>query len=117
MDQRLRSETSMGRLNHYYYILRTTIFAYVALAALIGFGAQGISLVLIVLVVSTAAFGILAGSTALADVENLRDDMDEATAQSNFGRGVRKHNMKALIMASNVFLGLIGLAEIIAIVF
>ncbi|WP_209547002.1 hypothetical protein [Ruegeria sp. HKCCSP346] len=117
MDQTLRSRTSMGRLDHYYYIMRTTIFAYVALAAIIGFGAQGVSLVLIVLVIATAAYGILAGSTALADVANLRDDMDEDMSASNFGKGVKSHNMKGLILTSNVLLGLIGLAELIAIVF
>ncbi|MES0826064.1 hypothetical protein [Ruegeria sp. SCP11] len=115
MDSQLRSELSMGRLDHYYHIMRTTIFAYVALAAIIGFGPEGISLALIVLVIATAAYGILAGKTALADVENLRDDMDEEFAQTSFAKGIKTRNMKGLIMTSNVLLGLIGLAELTAI--
>ncbi|WP_170761875.1 hypothetical protein [Ruegeria lacuscaerulensis] len=115
MDPHLRSELSMGRLDHYYDVMRTTIFSYVAIAAIIGFGPEGISLVLIVLVISTAAYGILAGKTGLEDVENLRDDMDEEFAQTNFARGLKTRNMKGLILTSNILLGLIGLAELIAI--
>ncbi|WP_050603249.1 hypothetical protein [Ruegeria sp. 6PALISEP08] len=117
MDAQLRSEITKGRLDHYYHIMRTTIFAYIAIAAIIGFGPEGISLVLIVLVIATAAYGILAGKTALEDVENLRSDFDEAFAQTNFAKGVMSRNMKGLILTSNVLLGLIGLAELIAIVF
>ncbi len=117
MDAHLRSEITKGRLDHYYHIMRTTIFAFVAIAAIIGFGAEGISLALIVLVIATTAYGILAGKTALEDVENLRDDMDEEFARTHFARGISARNMKGLILTSNVFLGLIGLAELVAIVF
>ncbi len=116
MDPQLRTEISMRRLEHYYGVLRTTLFAYVALAAIIGFGAEGISLVLFILVIATAAYGILAGRTALEDVANLRDDMDEDFAQTSFAKGLMTRNMKGLSLTSTVLLGLIGLAELVAII-
>ncbi|MCG7518811.1 hypothetical protein [Ruegeria sp. Ofav3-42] len=116
MDPQLRSQISMHRLDHYYDIMRTSIFAFVGLAAIIGFGPEGLALPLIVLVIGVTAYGVLAGKTALEDVENLRGDMDDAFANSSFGRGIKARNLKGLILTSNVLLGLIGLAELIAIV-
>ena len=114
MDPRLRSELSMGRLDHYHHIIRKMIFAYVAIAAIIGFGPEGISLVLVVLVIA-AAYGVLAGKTALEDVDNLRNEMDAEFAQTSFAKGVKTRNFSGLIMASNVLLCLLGLMELIAV--
>ncbi|NOE18831.1 hypothetical protein GS634_11935 [Ruegeria atlantica] len=117
MDPQLRSEISMRRLDHYYDIMRTSIFAYVAIAAVIGFGAEGVALPLIVLVLVITTYGVLAGKTALEDVENLRGDMTEEFAQTSFAQGLKARNLKGLILTSNVLLSLIGLSELIAIVF
>lgn len=117
MDPQLRSQISMNRLDHYYDIMRTSIFAYVAIAAIIGFGPEGLALPLIMLVIAVTAYGVLAGKTALEDVENLRDDMTEEFAQTSFARGLKARNLKGLVLTSNALLCLIGLAELIAIVF
>ena len=46
----------------------------------------------------------------------LRDDMDEAMAETNYGKLVKARNIGALKMTSTVLLGLVGLAALYAIV-
>ncbi|WP_212525103.1 hypothetical protein [Actibacterium sp. MT2.3-13A] len=115
MTPELRSSILLGRVTHYTEIMRTTIFTYAALAAIIEFGPAGYSVPLTVLVVATAAYGILAGGAALDDLINLREDLDDAVAQTAYGRGLKARNLPALKMISAVLLGLVGLAELYAI--
>lgn len=115
MTPEIRTSIVVARSADYFGIMRTTIFTFAALAAIIELGAGGYSAPLTMLVVATAAYGILAGGTALDDIINLRADMDEAMAQTNYGKGVTARNIPALKMISAVLLGLIGLAELYAI--
>ena len=63
------------------------------------------------------AFGILAGGTALDDLIALRGDMDDKMAKTAYGKGVNARNIPALKMISAGLVGLVGLAELIAILF
>lgn len=115
MTPELRSKITMSRIDQYSGIMRTTIFTQAGLAAIIELGPDGYSAPLTMLVIATTAYGILAGGTALDDVVNLREDMDEDMAQSSYGKGVNARNIPALKLLSAVLLGLVGLAELYAI--
>lgn len=110
-----RNHLSMNRAQHYYDVMRTTIFSYVGLAAIIEFGPDGYSAPLTMLVVVIAAYGILAGGSSLDDISNLRDDMDQDMAETNFGKALKTRNFSALKMTSAVLLGLAAVAELYAI--
>ncbi len=110
-----RNYLSMTRITNYYEIMRTTVFAFVGLAAIIELGPDGYSASLTVLVIVTAAYGILAGGSALDDVINLRDDMDEEMAKTSFGKALKARNVPALKMTSSVLLGLVAIAELYAV--
>jgi hypothetical protein len=110
-----RNYLSVSRTNAYYDIMRTTMFSFTGLAAVIHLGPDSYSAPLVTLAVAATAYGILAGGSALDDMIALRDDMDEATANSSYGRAVKGRNLPALKLASGVLLGLVGLAEVFAI--
>ena len=110
-----RNYLSMTRSSHYFDIMRTTIFAFIGLAAIIELGPDGYSAPLTVLIVATAAYGILAGGTALEDINKLSDDLDEDTASTNFGKTLKARNFPALKMTSAVLLGLVAIAELYAV--
>lgn len=112
-DQRIAILTA--RTGDYFGIMRTTIFTLAAIAAIIELGAGGYSAPLTTLVITAAAYGILAGGTALDDINNLRGDMDDKTAATTYGKGVTARNIPALKMISAGLLGLVGLAELYAI--
>ncbi len=112
-----RNYLQMERTRAYYTIMQTTVAALVALAAIIHFGPEGYSAPLITLVIASCAYGILAGGSALSDMINLVDDMDEATAATHYGRGMKARNLGLLKKASAGLLVAVGLAEIHAILF
>ena len=115
MTPELRNAIVISRVDNYSAIMRTTIFALTGIAAIIELGPDGYSAPLTMLVITLTAYGILAGGTALDDIINLRDDMDEDMANSSYGKGVSARNIPALKMISTVLLALIGLAELYAI--
>ena len=117
MTPELRNSLVIARTGDYFNIMRTTIFTLTAVAVVIQLGPEGFSAPLAMLVIATTAFGVLAGGTSLDDVINLRDDMDDATAQTTYGKGVGTRNIPMLKMISSVLLGLIGLAELFVICF
>jgi hypothetical protein len=91
MDNATRSQTALGRGNHYFYTMRTVMFMYLGLAAILTFSnAEQISLVIQVIAIAAAIYAVLAGDSALKDVGNLRDDMDDTTKASNYGKGALK---------------------------
>jgi hypothetical protein len=110
-----RNYIGMSRTSHYSDIMRTTIFAFVGLAAIIELGPDGYSAPLAILVIATAAYGILAGGVALDDIINIRDDMDEDMAKTAYGKAMKTRNIPALKLTSSVFLGLVAIAELYAI--
>lgn len=110
-----RTATLAARSADYHGIMRTTIFTFLGIAAVIEFAGGGYSAPLATLVVANAAYGILAGGAALDDLHGLRQSMDDATAQTAYGKVVASRNIPTLKMVSSVLLGLIGLAELYAI--
>lgn len=115
MTPELRTQLSLGRLDHYFNIMRTVVFAFVAVAATDAFGAGGYSAPLMALVVLVTTYGILAGNTCLDDLDNLRGDLGEEMAATHYGKGILDRNISALKAISSVLIGLVGLAELFAI--
>ena len=111
-----RMQIQVARTADYSSIIRTTMFTFTAIAAVIHFGDGSYSVPLMALTIAITLYGILAGGTALDDVDSLRADMDEATANSAYGKQVKARNLGALKMTSKVLVGLVGLAEIYALV-
>ncbi|MCV2871038.1 hypothetical protein OEZ71_01885 [Defluviimonas sp. WL0050] len=110
-----RNYLSMERSTHYFGIMRTTIFTFAGLAALIHLGPDGYSAPLLMLVIATTAYGVLAGGTSLDDLIALRDDMDDEMKATHYGKGLAARNIPMLKNISAGLLGLIGLAEVLAI--
>lgn len=117
MDEEFRGPMVRARLEHYYGVLRTTLFAFVGLAAIIAFAPDAPPVVISLLVISVSAFGILAGNSTLDDVKALIEDMDEKMSGSAFGKAVAGRNLRALKAASSLLVGLTGLAQLWAAVF
>ncbi len=116
MDQNLRTTATMSRGNHYLSIMRTSIFAEIAVAAVIVLGnASGGALALQAIVVGVAIFAVLAGDAALKDISNLDADMDEKMASSNYGSGLRSVPFPVLRAISAVVHILIAAALFISI--
>lgn len=115
MTPDIRKDLLIARIDNYTAIMRTTIFTMAAIAAMIEFGPGGYSAPLITLTIAATLYGILAGGSALDDMIALRADMDEATANSNYGKAVAARNLPMLKMVSTVLLALVGLAEVAAI--
>ena len=114
MTPELRTRIVIARSADYFGIMRTTLYVFAALAAVIELGPDGYSAPLTMLVVTIAAYGILAGGTALDDIINLRGDMDDDMAQTAYGKGINARNIPALKMVSTVLVALIGVAELYA---
>lgn len=114
MSPELRTKTAIGRSSNYFEIMRTVLFGFVAVAAIIEFGADGYSAPLAMIIVALTAYGILAGAAAMNDLSALRDDLDEETRSSNYGQELASRNFSALKGISGVLIGLTGLAELYA---
>lgn len=112
MTPEIRVKILVARSEQYFSIMRTTLFTLAAIAAIIEFGSGGYSAPLVTLIIAITVYGILAGGAALDDLVNLRSDMDEATAATAYGAGVKARNLPMLKTISSVLIGLIGLAEL-----
>ncbi len=117
MTPEIRNAIVIARANDYFNIMRTTLFGYIAVAAIIEFGPGGYSAPLTVLVITLAAYGVLAGNTALDDIDKLRNDMDDDMAATSYGQGIKARNIPGLKLTSTVLLWLVGIAELYAILF
>lgn len=115
MTPETRIQIVLGRSRDYFDVMRTTLFAFVGLAAIIEFGPAGYSAPLTMLAVAVTAYGVLAGGTALSDIDNLRNDMDEGIAGTSYGKGVTARNFAGLKAISAGLVLLIGVAELYAI--
>jgi len=116
MTPEIRTQLLIARTGNYNDIMRTTIFTLLGIAAATHFGDGAYSAPLTVLTIAATLYGILAGGVALDDIMALRDDLDEAAANTTYGKLVRARNIGALKMTSSVLLGLVGLAALYAIV-
>lgn len=115
MTPELRTQILLGRVDNYMNVMRTTMFVLLGVGAAIHFGPEGYSSPLLMLAIAATAYGVLAGGAALDDMIALRDDIDEDMAATNYGRTIKGRNLPALKMVSAVLIGLIGLAEVLAI--
>ena len=104
----IRMQLQVARTTAYNDIMRTTMFTFAVIAAVIHFGDGSYSTPLMAMTIAVTPYGIW-GGTALDDVGNLRDDMDEVTANTTYGKHARARNIGALKMTSSVPLGLVGL--------
>jgi len=111
-----RTKLLIARTGNYNDIMRTTIFSLIGIAAAIHFGDGGYSAPLTVLTVAATLYGILAGGVALDDIMALRDDLDEASANTSYGKLVQARNIGALKMTSSILLGLVGFATLYALI-
>ena len=115
MSPELRTKILISRVDNYTNVMRTTMFVMLGIGAALYFGAGDYSAPLMVLTLAITAYGILAGGVALDDMIALREDMDEDMAATNYGKGVKARNIPMLKMISTVLIGLVGLAEVLAI--
>lgn len=115
MSPELRTKILISRVDNYTNVMRTTMFVMLGIGATLYFGPGDYSAPLMVLTLAITAYGILAGGVALDDMIALREDMDEDMAATNYGRGVKARNIPMLKMISTVLIGLVGLAEVLAI--
>ena len=81
------------------------------------FGADSFSLPLLMLTLAVAAFGILAGNACLDDLQKLQGDMTDEFEATEYGQGVLARDFGAFKMASTAIIGLLALANVLAIVF
>ena len=109
-----RTLIATSRVTDYHSVMRTTLLVLLGIGAVIEFGPGGYSAPLTALVVATCAYGILAGSTALDDIAALRDDLDEATAATAYGKGIQGRNIAGLKMTSALLIALVGFGELFA---
>lgn len=114
MTEEERMRMVRARTGDYLYIMRTALFVLLGVGIALHFG-EGYSSVLVMLAISAAAFGIIAGGVALDDMAALRDGMDEACAKTPYGTGVKGRNFATLKMISGVLVGLTGLAAVLAV--
>lgn len=115
MTPETRVQIVLGRSRDYFDVMRTTLFAFAGLAAVIELGPGGYSPPLTMLVVAVAVYGALAGGTALDDLNSLRNDMDEDMARTSYGQGIKARNFTGLKIISGGLVLLIGVAELYAI--
>ena len=117
MSPEIRTQILISRVDNYMNVMRTTIFGLLGVAAAIHFGPGGYSAPLLVLAIAVTAYGILAGGTALDDMIALRDDMDDEMAATNYGKAVKERNIPMLKNISTALIALIGLAEVLTLLF
>ena len=115
MTPELRAKIAMGRSADYFGVMRTVLFGFLGVAAVIEFGADGYSAPLTMLVVTLSIYGVLAGGVALDDLNALKADLDEDMLKTNYGKGLTARNVSALKIMSSILVGLTGVAELYAI--
>ncbi len=104
-----------ARTADYNNIMRTTLFTFLGIGGVLYLGDGSFSMPLIALAVVTTAFGVLAGGTALDDINALKGDMDEETSNTSYGGGVMARDILLLKMISAGCVSLIGLACVLGI--
>ena len=89
MELSERNRLVIARIENFNYILRTAMLVLLGTLALCIF-VDGDAHIwpLSVTIVGAALYGILAGNTAINDMDALRKDMDEETKNTNYGISV-----------------------------
>lgn len=110
-----RMALQIARTSQFGDYMRTAVFGQIAIAAIIGSGAEGIDFALTAAVVTVTLLGILAGGTALDDISAQRSDIDDATVASHYSKVAKTRNLSALKIQSMVLLALVAVGELYAI--
>ena len=117
MTPELRQTIVHARTTEYSNIMRTTLFTFLGIAAVLHLGPDTLSLPLLLLTVTITAFGALAGGTALDDINNLKEDITAEFGETTYGRGVAERDIPKLKLISGIMIILTGVALILAILF
>jgi len=117
MTPEFRQSIVQSRTHDYNNIMRTTLFAFLGIAAVLFLGDGGFSLPLLVLTLVVTAYGVLAGGTALEDIHNLKGDLTEEAAATSYGGGVAERDVLMLKTISAGCIGAVGLACVLGIIF
>ena len=117
MTPELRQKIAHARTGEYSAIMRTTVFTFLGIAALLHLGPDTLSWPLLFLTVTITAFGVLAGGAALDDINNLKSDMTPEFGETVYGTGVTSRDVPTLKLISTVLIGLTALVLILAILF
>ncbi len=115
MTPELRQSIVKSRSADYNNIMRTTLFSFLGIGAVLHLGNDDYSAPLLVLSLVITAYGVLAGGTALDDINNLKGDMDDDSAATNYGGGVASRDIPMLKNISAGCVALTGLACVLAI--
>lgn len=104
-----------ARTADYNNIMRTTLFAFFGIGAVLHLGDGSYSAPLLVLSIVITAYGVLAGGTALDDLNALKGDLDDETSGTNYGTGVAGRDIAMLKNISTGCVAITGLACVLAI--
>lgn len=104
-----------ARTADYNNIMRTTLFTFLGIGFALHLGNDDYSAPLLVLSLTITAYGVLAGGTALDDINHLKSDMDEDFAATSYGTGVANRDIEKLKMISAGCVGITGLACVLAV--
>ena len=115
MTPELRQTIVHARTTEYSNIMRTTLLAFVGIAAVLHLGPDAFSLPLLLLTVTITAFGTLAGGTALDDINNLKEDITPEFGETVYGAGVARRDIPKLKLISGIMICLTGVSLILAI--
>ena len=110
-----RQKIVHARTTDYNNVMRTTLFTFLGIGAVLHLGDGAYSAPLMVLSIVITAYGVLAGGTALDDLKALQGDLDDDTASTNYGGGVAKRDIGMLKNISSGCVGIVGLACVLAI--
>ncbi|MFQ5623415.1 MAG: hypothetical protein ACE5FS_08465 [Paracoccaceae bacterium] len=115
MDSSVLSSVSQGRSSNYADIMRTSLWAQVAIAGIIGAGAgDAAGVALAVLTIGIALYGVLAGDAALKDLSNLMQDMPDDMKATAYGRAAQTNPFMAYRAISAVVHIVVALAILLA---
>ena len=115
MTPEMRQSIVHSRTSYYNTTMAITIVTFALIGGAIHLGDGSYSAPLMVLTLMVTAYGILAGGTALDDVNNLSKDMSDEIKATNYGAGVQARDISKLKMISSALVGLTGLASVLAI--
>ena len=89
MELSERNKLVIARVENFNYILRTAMLILLGTLALSIFASGNAHIwPLSITIIGAALYGILAGNTAINDMDALRKDMDEETKNTNYGVSV-----------------------------
>lgn len=115
MNSDQRQAIVHARSADYNNIMRTTLFTFLGIGFALHIGDGSYSAPLLVLSLTITAYGILAGGTALDDLNALKADLDDEMGATSYGTLVSNRDIPMLKNISSACVGLTGLACVLGI--